>query len=484
MRDITQGNVTKRMLWFALPFLAANILQQLYNTAALVIVGKYAGKQALAAVGSAAPIMNIMMFLMIGITLGTSVLISEFYGAKDWQKVKEEQATALVGGMLFSVAVSILALLFTRPLLRLIRTPEEILPMAEAYLHIILAGLIFSFLYNLLASSLRSVGNAGMPLVFLLISSVLNIGISIWLVRDCGLGVRGAAISTVVSQAVSVALCLLYIRFKTPVLHVGLRQLKINAGMLAKTFQYSSVSAVQQTFLYVGVFILQGAVNPLGVDAIAAYSAVTKIDGFILAPTDSLALALTIFTSTNRGAKKSGRIRSGLWSAFGIGQVYCLIISLCVYLLAPTLMLFFLEPHETEAIAIGIRYLRTIAFCYFFAGFTNPCQGFFRGLGKMKITLYATLIQIPMRLALAYLLVPYFGLSVIALAMAAGWFSMLVFELYQIRKYWRNEAPLELQAAGEVPNDEIKHEPEEVPNEEVPQELPEPAAEGEEKTEA
>lgn len=473
MQDITQGNVTKRMLWFALPFLATNILQQLYNTAALVIVGKYAGKQALAAVGAASPIMNIMMFLMVGITLGTSVLISEFYGAKDWQKVKEEQATALVGGMLFCVALSAVSLLFARPLLRLINTPDVILPQAESYLHIILAGLIFSFVYNLLASSLRSVGKAGVPLVFLMISSVLNIGISILLVHNFQMGVRGAAFSTVISQAVSVLLCLLYIRFKIPVLHIGLRQLRVNAALLMKTFQYSSVSAVQQTFLYVGVFILQGAVNPLGVDSIAAYSAVTKIDGFILAPTDSIALALTIFTSTNRGAKKPDRIRSGLYSAFGIGFVYCVVIATCVYILAPNLMLFFLEPHETEAINIGVRYLRTIAFCYLFAGFTNPCQGLFRGLGKMKITLYATLIQIPMRLALAYLLVPYFGLHVIALAMAAGWASMLVYELYLIRKYWQGEGRLELEAVRQT-------EPEPTPaDEELPEDI---AEETEEKT--
>jgi Na+-driven multidrug efflux pump len=216
-----------------------------------------------------------------------------------------------------------------------------------------------------------------------------------------------------------------------------LRGLKINTELLKRTVNYSSVSAVQQTFLYVGVLILQGAVNPLGVDAIAAYSAVTKIDGFILAPTDSLALALTIFTSLNRGAGKTARVRAGLKNSMAIGAAFCLPVAFAVYFLAGTLMSFFLKPWETKALAIGAGYLKAMALFYLFPAVTNSFQGFFRGLGRMDITLGATVIQIPVRVILAYLLVGRFGMSVIAYCIAVGWLCMTVYEAMQYRHYFR-----------------------------------------------
>ena len=437
MRDMTEGSVTKRMLVFSVPFLFGNVLQQLYNTAAAVIVGQFAGKRALAAVGAASPIMNILTFLMVGITLGTSVLISEFFGAGDREKVREEQSTALLAGLIFTVVLSAAAIFLIRPMLFLIQTPNEIVPEAESYLRIIIAGLVFSFFYNLLSSSLRAIGNAMMPLLFLLLSCALNIGMSMVLVGNFQMGVKGAAYSTVISQAVSVLLCVGYIFRRVPVFRFRLRDLKINTELLKRTVNYSSVSAVQQTFLYVGVLILQGAVNPLGVDAIAAYSAVTKIDGFILAPTDSLALALTIFTSLNRGAGKTARVRAGLKNSMAIGAAFCLPVAFAVYFLAGTLMSFFLKPGETKALAIGAGYLKAMALFYLFPAVTNSFQGFFRGLGRMDITLGATVIQIPVRVILAYLLVGRFGMSVIAYCIAVGWLCMTVYEAMQYRHYFR-----------------------------------------------
>ena len=437
MRDMTEGSVTKRMLVFSVPFLFGNVLQQLYNTAAAVIVGQFAGKRALAAVGAASPIMNILTFLMVGITLGTSVLISEFFGAGDREKVREEQSTALLAGLIFTVVLSAAAIFLIRPMLFLIQTPNEIVPEAESYLRIIIAGLVFSFFYNLLSSSLRAIGNAMMPLLFLFLSCALNIGMSMVLVGNFQMGVKGAAYSTVISQAVSVLLCVGYIFRRVPVFRFRLRGLKINTELLKRTVNYSSVSAVQQTFLYVGVLILQGAVNPLGVDAIAAYSAVTKIDGFILAPTDSLALALTIFTSLIRGAGKPARVRAGLKNSMAIGAAFCLPVAFAVYFLAGTLMSFFLKPWETKALAIGAGYLKAMALFYLFPAVTNSFQGFFRGLGRMDITLGATVIQIPVRVILAYLLVGRFGMSVIAYCIAVGWLCMTVYEAMQYRHYFR-----------------------------------------------
>ena len=439
MHNLTEGNVTRCMVSFSIPLLFGNVLQQLYSAAAAVIVGNFAGKAALAAVGTAAPIMNILMFLMVGITMGSSILMSEFFGAANYEKVKQEEVTSIVSGLLFTLVLSVAMIFLIKPLLLLIQTPAEIMPQAEAYLEIIIAGLVFSFLYNILSSSLRSIGDATTPLFFLIFSSFLNIGLGIVLVKNYGMGVCGAAYATVISQAVSAVLCMMYIYWKVPILRFHVRDLKINVPLLAQTANYSSVSAIQQTFLYVGIFILQGAVNPLGVDAIAAYNAVTRIDGFILAPTDSLALALTTFISQNRGAKKIERIRQGMKSSIIIGLSYCAVVAVAVFFSAQNLMLFFLDSGEVSAIEVGVKYLKIMAVFYILPAFCNSFQGFFRGLGRMDITLYATIIQIPVRVILAYMLVEYVGLSAAAIGVAVGWVCMIGYEAHQYRQYLLTE---------------------------------------------
>lgn len=439
MQNMTEGNVTKQMVWFSMPLLFGNVLQQLYSAAAVVIVGNFAGKMALAAVGTAAPIMNILTFLMVGITMGVSILMSEFFGASEYEKLKQEEVTSILSGLLFTICLSIITFFFIKPLLLLIKTPDEIIPQAVAYLEIIVAGLIFTFLYNILSSSLSSIGDSKTPLFFLIISSILNISLGITLVRDFGMGVRGVAYATVIAQAVSAVLCAAYIYWKVPVLRFHIRDLKINFPLLAQTANYSSVSAIQQTFLYVGIFILQGAVNPLGVDAIAAYNAVTRIDGFILAPTGSLAIALTTFISQNRGAKKTERIHQGMKASVGIGAIYCIILTVFVFFFAQTLMKFFLDSGEINAIELGVKYLKIMAVFYILPAFCDSFQGFFRGLGRMDITLYATIVQIPIRVILSYILVEYFNVAAVAIGVTLGWICMIGYEAYEYRRYLLSE---------------------------------------------
>lgn len=442
MHNLTEGNVTRCMVSFSIPLLFGNALQQLYSAAAAVIVGNYAGKTALAAVGTAAPIMNILMFLMVGITMGSSILMSEFFGAAEHEKVRQEEVTSILSGLIFTIVLSVAMIFLIKPLLILIKTPAEIMPQAEAYLEIIITGLVFSFLYNILSSSLRSIGDSATPLFFLIFSAFINIGLGIVLVKDFGLGVCGAAYATVISQAVSALLCMGYIYWKVPILRFHVRDLKINFPLLAQTASYSSVSAIQQTFLYVGIFILQGAVNPLGVDAIAAYNAVTRIDGFILAPTDSLALALTTFISQNRGAGKLDRIRQGMKSSVVIGLSYCGMLAVSVFFSAQTLMTFFLDSGEVSAIEVGIKYLKIMAAFYILPAFCNSFQGFFRGLGRMDITLFATIIQIPVRVIFAYMLVEHLGLAAVAVGVTVGWICMIAYEAHQYRQYLLSEGSM------------------------------------------
>ena len=428
---MTEGSVTRHMIRFAVPLMIGNVFQQLYGAASAIVVGRYLGKEALAAMGTAVPIMNILLFLLVGMTMGASILMSEYFGARDTARLKKELATSVFAGLVFTLALSAAAALAIVPALRAINTPEAIIPQAASYLRIVFAGLVFAFLYNLLSSALRSVGEATMPLVFLIFSSILNIALAVLFVGRLGYGVRGAALATVIAEAAATAACALYIATRVPGLRLRLRELRPERALLSRTISYSWVSGVQQTFLYVGVFLVQGAVNPLGVDSIAAFNAVSRIDGFILAPSDSLALSLMTFISQNRGAGRGERIREGLGRAAAINAVYTLAVAIGIYFMSRWLMSLFLDAGEASAIGIGAGYMRLMCAFYIVSAFCNTLQGYFRGLGLMRIALYATVVQIPVRVGLSYALAGRLGLNAVALAVGVGWVCMALYQRYE-----------------------------------------------------
>lgn len=433
MRDMTEGGIPQHMIRFTIPLLLGNILQQLYNTADTIIVGRIAGKTALAAVGSAGAIMNVLLFLIVGMSLGASVLLATFFGSKNEAMIKKELATVLLGGLLFTAALAAVAAALTTPLLNLINTPEELQPMARSYLRIIIFGLCFTFLYNILSGALRSIGNARVPLVTLGAAAALNVVLDLVLVPR--MGAAGAAVATIFSQALAALLCFCYIQLRVPVLRLGLRDLTIDLDLLKQTVQYSGVSAIQQAFVYIGVLLVQGAANTLGIDAIAAFNACSKIDGFALMPGNALASALSTFVAQNRGARRNDRIPEGLKWALAIGLCYCCTLTVTLTLTAERLMLMFLDASETTAIGLGASYLRLIALPYLMTAVCNSFQGFFRGLGRMGVTLKATVVQIPVRVVLAHLLVGRLGLGAIPTAMATGWVCMIAYELFEYRNY-------------------------------------------------
>lgn len=435
MRDMTHGNIAKQMLHFAVPLMVGNVFQQLYGAVGTIIVGRHLGTEAFAAMGTATPIMNIVLFLLVGMTMGISILMAEFFGAKDEASLKRELATSAAAGLLFTAVLSVLGIVAIGPALRLIRTPAAIIPQAAAYLQVVFAGLVFAYLYNLLSSALRAVGEATMPLVFLIASSLLNIALALLFVVKLGYGVRGAALATVVAEAAATLLCVVYIRARVPELALRPREIKIDRALLPATISYSWVSGVQQTFLFVGIFLVQGAVNPLGVDAIAAFNAVSRIDGFVMAPTDSLALALMMFISQNKGARKDDRIDAGFRKSLVISAVYTTSAALAVYLLAHPLMAIFLGADEASAVGVGARYMRVMSPFYLAAIFCNTYQGYFRGIGLLRVALNATFVQIPIRVVLSYALAGRLALDAVAVAIGVGWIFMILYQRYECRRY-------------------------------------------------
>lgn len=436
-RDMTKGSIPGHMLSYAVPLVFGNLFQQLYQTVDSIIVGRYNGKEALASIGAAGPIMNIMIFLIVGLSLGASILMSEYFGARDYKTLKEEMATSMMSGLILTVVLSVLAFAGSGLFIRLTRTPAEIAPMATEYLKVISLGLIFTFFYNILSAGLRAIGDSKAPLYVLCFTTVVHIVLALYFVKNRRLGVQGAAYATVASQALSAVILYAYIYLKVPYLHLSTADLRIHKLLLKKTIDFSSISAVQQTMLYLGRLLVQSGINTLGVDAVAAFNAVSIIDSYVLAPGDSLAASLTTFSAQNRGGKQYHRIPKGLKTMLGISASYTVSVAVIVLLNSRSLLGIFLKPKETNAIQMGILYILPMACCYPLTGFTNTFQGFFRGIGNLRVTLIATIIQIPIRVALTYSLIGRFGIRAVVIGTAVGWICMCVYELYAYQKYGR-----------------------------------------------
>lgn len=427
-RDMTEGSIARHMLFYAVPLVFGNLFQQLYHTVDSVVVGQFHGKKALAAVGAAGPIMNILTFLIVGISMGTSILMARYFGAREEEKLKKELGTSLTAGVLLTLVLAAVSFLGSAWFIRITNTPDEIAAPAAAYLRIICTGLLFTFLYNLFSAALRAIGDSRAPLLVLILTTIVNVILDIVLVGILRLGVTGAALATILSQAVSGLSLLLYIRLRVPLLCLTLEDLRLNREMLRLTADFSSISAVQQTALYVGRLLVQAGVNALGVDAVAAFNSVSIIDSYVLAPGDSLAASITTFTAQNLGGKKKRRIPQGLKCMFAIAEIYTITITVLVLLGRNSLLSIFLKPEETEALRQGLSYLIPMASFYFLSGINNTWQGYYRGLGRLKTTLTATFVQMPVRVLLSYLLFDSCGIQAVAIGTAVGWVCMAAYE--------------------------------------------------------
>lgn len=437
--NMTTGSPTKHIIKYAVPLVLGNLFQLTYNAVDSMIAGRFIGKEALAAAGMASPIMNIIILGISGICIGAGVLMSTYFGAGDWEKLKREMSTTLVFGFLFSMLVIVLGLLFTDPLLQLVHVPEEVFGTTRTYLRIIFLGAPFTYFYNALAAALKSVGDSKTPLKFLMFSSILNGVLDIIFIGMLGFGIACSATTTVVAEAVSAILSLVYLYRKIPELRLKPSEYRIDGNMLKETLQYGGITALQQSVQPIGKLLIQSSVNTLGVDVIAAYNAVTRVDDFAFTPEQSISHSITTYVAQNRGAKKQERIRAGFREGMLLEAAYWVCICAAVLLLHRPIMWLFVGSDAQEIIEIGGQYLTTMAFFYLFPAFTNGVQGFFRGMGRMKVTLLATFIQTSLRVIFTYILVPRVGIYGICFACAIGWSVML---LYEIPLYLANRKKL------------------------------------------
>lgn len=428
--DMTQGSITRQLISYSVPLILGNLFQLTYNAVDSIIAGRFIGKEALAAEGMASPVMNLVILGISGICMGAGVLMGEFFGAKHLEKLKREMSTAVLFGLYFSLAVTGMGIIFTPALLRLLHVPEELMKMTAVYLRIIFIGAPFTYFYNALSSALKSVGDSKTPLKFLMFSSVLNGVLDLIFIGGLGFGIVCSAVTTVAAEAVSAGLSVWYVYQKIPLLRLERGEFVMDRGLLKTTLQYGSVTALQQSCQPIGKVLIQGAVNTLGVDVIAAYNAVTRIDDFACLPEQSISHGITTFVAQNRGAQKPERMKKGFGRGLLLEFGYWIGICAVVLLIRNTVLKLFVTGESAEAIAvIGGQYLAIMAFFYIFPAFTNGFQGFYRGMGMMKMTLLGTFIQTSLRVIFTWLLTPSMGISGVAFACAAGWSVMLLVEI-------------------------------------------------------
>ena len=427
--NMTRGPIAPLLVKFTVPLVLGNLFQLTYNAADSVIVGRFVGEDALAAVGTSNPLMTLAILFINGMCLGAGILVSNAFGAQDWPRLEKQVSTTAIAGAVFSLAFSALCILLARPLLRLMQVPAEVLPLAAGYLRVVFAGLIFTFFYNFLAATLRALGDSKSALYFLMLSAVLNIFGDLVCVAGLGLGVEGAALSTVASEAVCCLCCAVYIKARVPVLCLGRKWLVFEPSMLRQTVQYGWTTAMQQGTVQLGKIAVQAVVNTMGVSAMAAFTAASRVDDFAYIPQQNIGHAMTTLMAQNRGAGKADRVRRGFAVGMRIEAAYAVaIMAVCFFGAEPIIRLFADQP---EVVELGVRFLRLVSLMYLLPAATNGIQGGFRGVERLQVTLNSSLLNMAGRVGGAALFVLVFRMDIEALpwSYAVGWALMLAYEL-------------------------------------------------------
>ena len=427
-QDMTQGKIMPMLVHFTIPLVLGNLFQLTYNAVDSIIVGHFVGKEALAAVGICNPITTLFILFLNGLCMGASILIGMYYGAKEEDKLARQMSTTLLAGLVFSLVLTLVCILFSPQILKFMQVNSSILNMTTTYLQIIFTGLVFTFLYNFFANTLRALGDSKSPLYFLIISAVLNIFGDLFFVIVLKAGSNGCAVSTVLSEALCCLFCVIYIQKKVPILRLGKKWLIFDSRYLKKTVAYGWASAMQQATVQMGKIAIQALVNTMGVSVAAAFAVVNRIDDFAISPEQNIAHAMTALMAQNKGAGKDDRMKEGFRCGLILEITYALIVMMICLSFAKELMSLFVK--DAEVIGHGVIYLHLIAVMYILPAFTNAIQGFFRGIGDLKVTLLSSFTNMGVRViaALPMILLWNFGIEALPYSYLIGWIAMLLVE--------------------------------------------------------
>lgn len=423
IQDMTKGSVLRQIVIFAIPLFIGNIFQQLYNMVDAIVVGRFVGKNALAAVGTSFPAMFLLVALVMGLTTGASIVVSQLFGAGELKKMRRAISTAFIFLILCAIGLTVLGLFTARNLLLLLKTPPEVIDGATVYLQIIFAGLLFMFLYNTVAAILRALGDSRTPLYFLIVSSLLNIGLDLLFVLRFNLGVAGVAWATVISQAVSAVLSIIYVYKRVELLRFYPRDLVFDWELFVQSVRLGIPASIQQTIVSLGMIAVQGLVNSFGSVTMAAYTAAGRIDSIAMMPIMNLGLAVSTFTAQNIGAGKLNRVRRGYKETLVMVAACCVVTSTIILRFGPNLIQLFVEAGEVEVIAQGNDYITVVSFFYIIMGLLFVTNGVLRGSGDMAVSMVSTIVNLVVRVAAAYYLSskPAIGFRGIWWSIPIGW---------------------------------------------------------------
>ena len=438
-KDLTTGKIMPILVNFTVPLVLGNLFQLTYNAVDSIIVGHFVGKEALAAVGICNPVSTLMILFLNGLCMGASILMGIQYGAKDYETLHRQISTTLLSGAVFSFFLTLVCVIFAVPILLLLQVDPSIMDMTVQYLRIIFLGLMFIFLYNFFSSTLRALGDSASPLYFLIISAILNIFGDLFFVIVLKAGSNGCAISTVLSEALCCLFCIIYIQKKVPILRLGKKWLVFDARLLKKTIAYGWASAMQQATVQMGKIAIQALVNTMGVSVAAAFAVVNRIDDFAITPEQNIAHAMTALMAQNKGAGKNDRMREGFRCGMILELVYgAAVMLICLGFARPLMSLF---VKDEEVIGHGVVYLHLIAVMYILPAITNSLQGFFRGIGDLKVTLMSSFTNMTVRVIAAapMVLLWNFGIEALPYSYLAGWIAMLLVETPLMLRIYRKK---------------------------------------------
>ncbi len=450
MKDLSYGNEGRLIFRFAIPMLLGNVFQQLYNVVDSVVVGKFIGKTALAAVGTSSPIIFLLISFIIGITMGFTIVISQYFGAKDLEKVKKAINTLYIFLFFTSAFMSVAGILLSGLIFRMIDLSPEIIPQASIFLNIFLAGLIFLFGYNGTSAILRGLGDSKTPLYFLIGSVALNIILDLIFVPVLHWGVWSVAVATVVSEALAFGVQILYLNKYHKVVKFSIKAMKFDKEIFMKSMRIGLPTGFQQTFVAVGMVALYWVVNQFGVDANAAYSAAGRIDSFAALPAMSFAVALSTFVGQNMGANKPERVKAGLWATFVMTSIVTVFISIIIVVFCKPMMQLFTD--DPNVIEMGRSYLVVIGSSYILFSTMFVINGVLRGAGDTLIPMFISLFSLWLvRIPVAYYLSrnPEFGIHGIWWSIPVGWLcGLILYYSYFLSGRWKKKAVVKYDASG------------------------------------
>ncbi|MDM9771838.1 MATE family efflux transporter [Clostridioides difficile] len=440
MKDLTTGHEGKSIFFFAMPILIGSLFQQLYNTADSIIVGRFIGKEAMAAVSGANPIMFLLVAALMGVSLGFSILVSQFYGSGDLKKVKATIDTTYILLFIGSILISILGIVFGGPMLKLMNTPESVFAQSKLYLTIIFSGILFSAGYNSVSAILRGLGDSVTPLYFLIIATILNIVLDLTFIVVLRMGVEGVALATIMAQAVSFIISIIYLNKKHEVLKFKIKGIVYDNKIFKDGLRLGLPSGVQQMLFSIGNMALQFLVNSYGTSAMAAFGAGLRIENFISLPIMNLGSAVSTFVAQNIGAGENERVKKGIRESIKMTLVLAVTVITLILLFRENLIALF--NTDKDVIKIGSSYLFIIGPFFLFIGTSFVLSSAMKGAGDSMFALISSIVSLWLgRLPASYMLSKFFGTDGIWMGIPFGWtLGLIVTVIYYKKGYWKTKA--------------------------------------------